>query len=215
MQSAIRLGLTGGIGSGKSTAAEILAAGGAAVVDADAIARDLTKTGGLAIACIASIFGSTFITEEQALDRDKMRQLIHADPNTRQTLESILHPMIAHEAHQQAAHAVSQGCRCIVFDIPLLVESTTWRQQLDHVLVIDCPPEIQVLRVMARNRMTRQEVEKIMASQATRARRLGAADSVIFNAHNSKDALAEELSKIAHRFGLSSLQPSVQRNIPA
>lgn len=200
----VRLGLTGGIGSGKSTVARLLAHRGAAVVDADAIARELTAPGGLAIPSVAHTFGHDFINSDGALDRDKMRTLVYADPTARQRLESIIHPLVGQETQKQASIAAREGRACVVFDIPLLVESATWRQKVDHVLVVDCTPEAQISRVMARNHLTRHEVEKIMSSQAGRGRRLGAADTVICNVGLSLAELADEVRQIAHRFGLSS-----------
>jgi len=199
----VRIGLTGGIGSGKSTVAAMLAQRGAAVVDADAIARALSAAGGGAMPLISATFGPDFITPTGALDRDKMRTLIHTDPGARQRLEAIIHPLVAAEAQSQADIAATQGRSCIVFDIPLLVESSNWRQKVDHVLVVDCTPEVQISRVMARSQLSRPEVERIMASQAGRERRLSAADTVIYNVGLSLDELAHEVGQIAHRFGLS------------
>ena len=200
----VRLGLTGGIGSGKSTVAGLLAARGAAVVDADAIARELTAPGGLAMPSIAVTFGQDFMTPAGALDREKMRALVYTDPRARKQLESIIHPLVGLETQNQASIAANEGRPCIVFDIPLLVESPSWRQKVDHVLVVDCTPEVQISRVMARSPLTRNDIEKIMSSQAGRERRLGAADTVIFNVGLSLAELADEVRQISHRFGLSS-----------
>lgn len=204
MLSLVRLGLTGGIGSGKSTVAQLLAQRGAAVVDADAIARELTAPGGQAMPMVAATFGQDFVTPDGALDREKMRVLIHTDPTARKRLESIIHPLVGLATQSQAASAASEGRACVVFDIPLLVESATWRQTVDHVLVVDCTPEVQINRVMARSHLTRHDVENIMSSQAGREYRLGAADTVIFNVGLSVAELADEVCQIAHRFGLSS-----------
>ena len=203
MRPLIRLGLTGGIGSGKSTVAQLLADRGAAIADADAIARELTAPGGLAMPLIAHTFGPEFITPTGALDREKMRALAYADSTARQRLEAILHPLVKQQIHQQAAMAAREGRACVVFDIPLLVESPTWRQQVDHVLVVDCTPEVQISRVMARSHLPREAIEKIIASQAGRERRLRAADTVIFNVDLSPEELAGEVHQISHRFGLS------------
>ena len=203
MVSVVRLGLTGGIGSGKSTVARLLADRGAAVVDADAIARELTAPGGLAMPSIAFTFGQDFMTSAGALDRAKMRILAYTDATARKRLESIIHPLVALETQKQAAAAANAGRPCIVFDIPLLVESPNWRQEVDHVLVVDCTPEVQISRAMARSHLTRSEVEKIIASQAGREQRLGAADTVIFNVDLSLEELADEVRQISHRFGLS------------
>ncbi len=205
MVSVVRLGLTGGIGSGKSTVARLLADRGAAVVDADAIARELTAPGGLAMPSIAVTFGQDFMTSAGALDRAKMRVLAYTDVTARKRLESILHPLVGLETQKQAAAAANARRPCIVFDIPLLVESPSWRQKVDHVLVVDCAPEVQISRAMARSHLTRSEVEKIISSQAGREQRLGAADTVIFNVDLSLEELADEVRQISHRFGLSCM----------
>ncbi len=200
----MRLGLTGGIGSGKSTVAGLLAERGAALIDADAIARALTAQNGAALALIAAAFGQDYINTAGALDRDKMRTLAYADATARKRLEAIIHPLVAQETQRQASSAIASGHRCIVFDVPLLVESAAWRQRVDHVLVIDCTPEVQIRRVMARSQLRREDVEKIIASQASRPQRLAAADSVICNVDLSLDQLADEVRQICSRFGLSS-----------
>lgn len=199
----IRLGLTGGIGSGKSTVAGFLRDRGAAVVDADAISRQLSAPGGAAMASIATAFGADYITAAGALDRDKMRALAYSDITARKRLESIIHPLVALETQRQVDAAIQAKCACMVFDVPLLAESPQWRQRVDHILVVDCTPEVQITRVMARNQLARDEVEKVMASQASRAVRLGVADSVIFNVNLSLDQLGDEVRQIAARFGLS------------
>ena len=204
MSKTFRLGLTGGIGSGKSTVAKLLAALGAAVFDADAIARDVTLANGLALPEITRVFGNNILTPTGAMDREKMRAMVYADPSARKRLESIVHPLVGAEIQRQASQASEDAHPCVVFDVPLLVESTTWRQKVDHVLVVDCTPEVQIDRVMARNPLTRAEVEKIIATQATRSRRLAAADSVIFNVRLSLGELAGEVHEISHLFGLSS-----------
>ncbi len=127
MGAAFKLGLTGGIGSGKSTVATILAGLGAAVMDADAISRHLTAPGGLAIEAIRQHFGADFITPEAALDRDRMRRLVYTDGVARRQLEAIIHPLVHTEIWRQAQQAEAAGCPCLVFDVPLLVESAHWR----------------------------------------------------------------------------------------
>ena len=204
MRPPFRLGLTGGIGSGKSTVAGLLAQRGAAIVDADAISRQTTAAGGLAMPAIAADFGPDFVTSDGALDRDRMRALVHTDAGARRRLEAIVHPLVGQETLQQSARAVEQGRPCIVFDVPLLVESPSWRARVDHVLVIDCSAEAQIRRVMARNQLPRAEIERIIASQATRESRLRAADSVLFNETLSLEQLADEVRQLAPRFGLSS-----------
>ena len=197
-----RIGLTGGIGSGKSTVARVLVDCGAALIDADAISRQLTAPGGAAISALASQFGPQIITAEGAMDRDRMRQLAFNDPALKKQLEAIIHPLISQESLRQSSAAVDAGCACIVFDIPLLVESGRWRQQLDRVLVVDCAEDTQIARVMARNGLTREGVEKIIAAQASRAQRLAAADICICNEGLSLQALARLVRQLAPRFGL-------------
>lgn len=197
MQRAYRLGLTGGIGSGKSTVAQILASAGAAIMDADAIARSITAPHGAAIAPIAEAFGPQAIGADGALDRAYMRQLVFQDATARQRLEAITHPLIAQLTEQQALQAQQLGARLLVFDVPLLVESGRWRQQLDAVLVVDCEPETQIQRVMARNGLERTAVEKILAAQASRQQRMAAADYVIYNDGIDLAALRTEVLSIS------------------
>jgi dephospho-CoA kinase len=204
MGSAVRLGLTGGIGSGKSTVARMLAKRGAAVIDADAISRSVTASGGAAIAAIAAEFGAEFINTAGALDRERMRNLVFADTSARLRLERIVHPLIGREIEHQSTAAISAGRSVLVFDVPLLVESGHWRQKLDRVLVVDCPPDVQVARVMARDGLALEAVEKIIASQAARVERLRAADLVLFNDGLDLAQLAHKVEQIAARFGLSS-----------
>jgi dephospho-CoA kinase len=144
-----RIGLTGGIGSGKSTVAGLLRECGAAVIDSDALSHGLTATGGAALSTIAARFGDDVIGADGAMDRSRMREKVFADPSARQALEGILHPMIA-AATQQAAEAVPAG-QPIVFDVPLLVESRHWPGRVQRVLVVDCREETQIARVMARS----------------------------------------------------------------
>lgn len=194
--------MTGGIGSGKSTVAQLFRLQGAVVIDADAISRSLTNAGGPAIQPIAASFGPEFITADGALDRDRMRQASYADVEARRRLEAIIHPLVISELARDEAAAIASGCRCIVFDIPLLVESSRWRQKVDQVMVVDCIAEVQIKRVFARSGLERGMVEKIIASQVPRAQRLRAADLVIFNAGDSKEPLALEVGQIALRLGL-------------
>lgn len=202
MRTAVRLGLTGGIGSGKSTVAARLGARGAAVIDADAISRSVTAPGGLGIPAIASAFGADFVTAEGAMDRERMRALVFQDPQAKRRLEHIIHPLVGQENQRLAQAALDGGARCLVFDIPLLVESAHWRTRLDRVLVVDCTEETQIRRVMARNALPRETVLSIMASQAPRTRRLAAADMVIFNDGVGLDALHAEVDEVAKCFGL-------------
>ena len=197
-----RVGLTGGIGSGKSTVAGTLVDLGAVLIDADAISRQLTAPGGAAITALASRFGPQVITAEGALDRDRMRQLAFGNPAIKQQLEAIIHPLVSQESLWQSSAALAAGRTCIVFDIPLLVESGCWRQQLDRVLVVDCLEATQIERVMARNAWPREVVQKIIAGQASRAQRLAAADICICNDGLSLKVLQAQVHRVASRFGL-------------
>jgi dephospho-CoA kinase len=172
------IGLTGGIGSGKSTVASLLATQGAWVVDTDAIARALTAPGGVALPAIAQAFGPALIGPDGALDRAKMRDRVFADADAKRRLESILHPMIGAETEAQAARAEGRVC---VFDVPLLAESARWRRRVDRVLVVDCPEALQVRRVMARSGWTADAVQRVIDQQAGRAARRAIADAVVFN----------------------------------
>lgn len=202
MRAAIRLGLTGGIGSGKSTVARMLASQGAAVIDADAISRQTTAAGGAAIPAIRQVFGPDCITAEGALDRQRMREIAFSDPAARRRLEQIVHPLVAQETQRQYADALLSDVPCVVFDIPLLVESGRWRGQLDHVLVVDCVPSTQVHRVMQRDGLPQLQVEYILANQASRIDRLRAADFVIMNEQLELSDLSDLVVGLARRFGL-------------
>ena len=175
------IGLTGGIGSGKSTVADRLVARGAALVDTDAIAHALTGPGGDAIEPIRAAFGDAVVAADGRMDRAAMRAIAFSDPGARKRLEGILHPMIRARTQSGIAAAVRDGAPYVIVAVPLLVESGDWRGRYDRVLVVDCPPEVQVERVMARSALPREQVDAILAAQATRAQRLAAADDVIDN----------------------------------
>lgn len=198
----MRVGLTGGIGSGKSTVLDMLRQLGAATIDADAISRATTAAGGAAIPGIAQQFGADFIAADGSLDRERMRVHVYAHPQARQALEAIIHPLVSAESERQVAHATAQGARCIVFDIPLLVESGRWRARVDRVLVVDCLPATQIARVASRSSLASAQVESIMAAQAPRGLRLQAADAVIFNEGLSLHELQARVRWVAHTFGL-------------
>ena len=198
----MRIGLTGGIGSGKSTVLQMLQARGAAAIDADAISRATTAPGGAAIPEIRSRFGADFVGADGGLDRARMRDHAYAHPEARRQLESIIHPLVGVEIARQAKAAETAGSVCIVFDIPLLVESGRWRAQLDRVVVIDCEPETQVARVVARSGLTAEEVRSIIAAQAPRGLRLAAADLVICNEAITLERLGDEVAQVARTFGL-------------
>jgi dephospho-CoA kinase len=184
------IGLTGGIGSGKSSVARVLVECGAALVDTDAIARALTLPGGAAIPAISQAFGGDMIGADGALDRDRMRAQVFADPGAKSRLEAILHPMIGAEATRQAAAA---GDGIVVFDVPLLAESGRWRQRVDRILVIDCEEDTQCRRVVQRSGWSEAAVRAVIAQQAARTSRRAIADAVIFNDGITPQALAAEV----------------------
>ncbi|MFT3858133.1 MAG: dephospho-CoA kinase [Aquabacterium sp.] len=189
------MGLTGGIGSGKSTVSGMLNKLGAHIVDTDAISRALTAPGGAAMEAIAKAFGPDMVDAQGAMDRNRMRELAFADPQALARLEHILHPLIG--LHAEMAAAQARPDQHIVFDVPLLAESgRRWRDIVDRVLVIDCAPETQISRVMARSGWPREAVEKVMAKQASRETRLQVADDVITNDGLSLDALEQEVDRI-------------------
>lgn len=191
------VGLTGGIGSGKSAAADMFAALGAAVVDADQIAHELTAPDGAAMAAIRSAFGASVIAADGALDRLAMRRLVFSDGAVKSRLEGILHPLIRRESQRRCQAGLASGAPYVVLVVPLLVESGTYRSRVARILVIDCAEETQVQRVMARNRMNREEVARIMATQATRAQRMKAADDSVNNDTNL-DSLRSQI-EVLHR----------------
>lgn len=198
----LRLGLTGGIGSGKSTIGQMLAERGAAVLDADAISRSLTAAGGAAMPAIVAHFGALVAAADGSLDRAAMRALVFQDAGARQALEAILHPLVGSstEAHAQAAMAA--GAKLLVFDIPLLVESTRWAPRLDQILVVDCSEATQIARVIKRNGLEREAVQNIIAAQASRSQRRAAADWVIYNDNLTLMQLRLYADRIADFFGL-------------
>lgn len=200
---ASRIGLTGGIGSGKSTFGAVLQKRGAALVDSDQIARQVTGPGGAAIAAIAQRFGPEFVDDTGALDRGRMRELAYSAPDARTALEAIVHPLVSLHSSQQAQAAEDAGTRVIVFDVPLLVESGRWVQRLDTVIVIDCPPALQIQRVMSRSGLNRSTVEAILAAQSPRNIRRASADIVVHNGDNCTLAdLHKMAEQVATRLGL-------------
>jgi dephospho-CoA kinase len=174
---ALRIGLTGGIGSGKSTVAACLVRLGATLIDTDAIARTLTAAGGAAMSAIRGRFGDGVIDDAGALDRERMRALAFADPSALAALEAILHPMIGAESDLLASAADGP----IVFDVPLLVESGRWRARVDRVLVVDCSEATQIERVVQRSGWDADVVRRVIAKQAPRLQRLAAADACLYN----------------------------------
>jgi len=192
MTAAFSVGLTGGIGCGKSTVAELFAELGASIVDTDLIAHALTAPHGAAMPAIMAEFGPDFATPDGALDRARMRTLVFSDAGARTRLEAILHPRI--RAATAAAAATATGAY-VIYAVPLLVESGNWRERVTRILTIDCSEDTQVARVMQRNGMTADQVRAIMAAQATRAQRLAAADDVIDN-DGGLDALRPQVERL-------------------
>jgi dephospho-CoA kinase len=192
---ALRIGLTGGIGSGKSTVATLLAACGASIVDTDAIARQISLPGGAAIDTIREAFGPEFIDATGGLDRARMRTLAFSDDAARRRLEAILHPLIGIETERQAR---SSSAPIVVFDVPLLVESGRWRARVHKVLVVDCAEATQVTRVVARSGWTADAVQAVIDRQASRTQRRACADAVIFNEALSHAELGVEVRSLWH-----------------
>jgi dephospho-CoA kinase len=198
------VGLTGGIGSGKSTVAECFAALGVPVIDTDVIARQLTEPGSEALDAIRTAFGETVMQPDGTLDRAALRRRVFADAAARHQLEALLHPRIR-QAVGQALTALTAPYALIV--IPLLVETGSYRDVLSRVLVVDCPEALQIARVMARSGLAPDEVNAILAAQATRAERLAAADDVIVNTA-SPEALRSEVATLHRRYLAFSTMPS-------
>ncbi|MDO8767230.1 MAG: dephospho-CoA kinase [Burkholderiaceae bacterium] len=194
----LKIGLTGGIGSGKSTVGQMLADAGAHLVDLDAISRSLTAPGGAAIEPIRQHFGADFIDQQGAMNRARMRELAFTDPAALTRLEGILHPLIGQQAELQARQArQARPDQTIVFDVPLLAESGDyWKQKVDRILVVDCEPETQIARVMIRSGWPREAVEKVLAQQAQREIRRAMAHHIILNEGLSLDELRAEVNKL-------------------
>lgn len=203
------VGLTGGIGSGKTTVADMFAARGAAVIDTDQIAHQLTAPAGIAIPAIQAQFGATFITGTGALDRARMREAVFNDPAAKKRLEAILHPLIRQECERAAT--LVRG-PYLLFVIPLLVESGNWRNRVSRVLVVDCPESQQLARVMERNGLSEAQVRAIMAAQASREQRLAAADDILLNDGNVA-ALAPQIDRL-HALYCSLAQDQHQHPMP-
>ncbi|KND56280.1 Dephospho-CoA kinase [Candidatus Paraburkholderia kirkii] len=192
------IGLTGGIGSGKSTVADLFAARGVPLIDTDLIAHRITAPGGVSMPLIASEFGQDFVAADDSLDRAKMRTLVFADDTAKARLEAIVHPLIRAETERQR-HAARGAYHIVV--VPLLVESGEWSTRVSRVLVVDCPVETQIARVMRRNGFTREQVLAIIAKQATREARLAAADDVVFNDESATlDTLAHDVDVLHARY---------------
>ena len=186
--SAFVVGLTGGIGSGKSTVADLFVAEGAGLVDTDAIAHELTGPGGAAMPAITEAFGSEVVTQAGALDRAFMRRLVFAQPDAKTRLEAILHPLIRQLAIQRCRDSAAPY---VMLAVPLLAETGAYRDFYDRVAVVDCPETLQIERVMTRSGLSEQEVKAIMANQASRAQRLALADDVIVNSTGLGELLVQ------------------------
>lgn len=175
---------------------------GAAIIDADAISRATTAANGAAIDALEETFGPQIITAERSLNRDVMRQMAFGDHGVKKRLEDIIHPLVGQEIARLASNAEHVGAACIVFDIPLLVESAHWRRSLHRVVVVDCSEQTQIRRVTARNGLDESTIRQIIATQASRSMRLKAADFVVFNDAISLERLASDIEVIGRRFGL-------------
>lgn len=195
----LTVGLTGGIGSGKTTVAHMLAGCGATIIDADAISRSLTEAGGAALMPIKQVFGEEVIGADGALNRGAMREIVFAQPASRTKLEAIIHPLVQMRMSAAIQNAPTD---VVVLDIPLLVESPRWRKQIDLVVVVDCNVETQVSRVMQRNGWAASTIEAIIQSQATRGDRLKAADVVIFNEKSNLSILKNQVNSLGNQLGL-------------
>lgn len=196
----LQIGLTGGIGSGKTRVADLFAARGAALIDTDVIAHEITAPGGAAIPALLDAFGPGCLRPDGAMDRDAMRALVFSDATAKARLEAITHPLIRQVTETRAAAVRDAGQHAyLIYVVPLLVESGTWRDRVDRVLVVDCSEATQVARVMARNGFAREQVEAIMAKQATRAQRLACADDVIDN-DGPAPALVPQVDALDRRY---------------
>jgi dephospho-CoA kinase len=192
------VGITGGIGSGKSTVADLFALRGVPLVDTDVIAHRITAPGGLAMPSIANEFGPSFVATDGSLDRAQMRALVFSDDTARSRLEAITHPLIRAETERERSEARGPYVMVVV---PLLVESGSWKTRVDRVLVVDCAVETQIERVMRRNAFTREQVLAIIERQATREARLAAADDVIVNDAVAIEVLSREVDALHRQYG--------------
>ncbi len=204
------IGLTGGIGSGKSAVADMLARRGAAIIDTDQIAHALTAPGGAAIAPIVRVFGDSFLTAEGALDRNAMRERVFSDPTAKQQLEAILHPLIGQQTQIEAGRATGSY---LVFVVPLLVESGRWKDRVDRVLVVDCSEALQIERVMRRSQLSAGQVRAIMSAQASREQRLAVADDVIVN-DQPIERLEQAVAALHQRYLALAARPDTGSKAP-
>ena len=197
MQSTLfSIGLTGGIGSGKTTVSDMFAKLGAHIIDTDLIAHQLTAPNGKAIEPIIAAFGADVIDSSGAMDRQKMRKLVFKEPTAKRQLEAILHPMIRSECERLASSSVGSYP---IFVVPLLVESGNWHERVTRILVIDCEEQTQIERVMLRNGFPREQVEDILQVQASRDERLGVADDVI-NSDQNLDQIWQQVNDLHQKY---------------
>jgi dephospho-CoA kinase len=202
MHTPLQVGLTGGIGSGKSTIATMLKAMGASVIDADAISRQCTSADGKAIPLIREAFGTEMIALDGALNRKAMRALVFNAPAARQKLEDIVHPLVSLEIQRNVQSAERAGVSCIVIDIPLLTESQHWRAKLDLVVIVDCTEKTQMARVALRDQLDLATISRVMQAQSTRLHRVHCADIVLYNDGVPLEILEGNVKKLARQFGL-------------
>lgn len=192
------IGLTGGIGSGKSYVANLFSELGVPIIDADQIAHALTANGGLAVQPIIEYFGSAYLTASGSVDRARLRQRVFQDPQALVKLNAITHPLIRAQLDEQTNQV--QSAPYIIQVIPLLIESNDWKTRVDRILVVDCLPETQINRVMQRSQLERADVLAIMARQVSREQRLSCADDVIDNSENANVALAKQVQTLHQRY---------------
>ncbi|MFC4523261.1 dephospho-CoA kinase [Cupriavidus pinatubonensis] len=196
----LEIGLTGGIGSGKTRVADMFAARGAAIIDTDLLAHEITAPGGQAIPALVEAFGPQCLRPDGAMDRDAMRAVVFADPAAKARLEGITHPLIRELTTSRAAEIAHAGEHpYLIYVVPLLVESGAWLNRVGRVLVVDCSEDTQIARVMSRNGFSREQVLAIMARQATRAQRLAVAHDVIDN-DGPVEALTAQVDQLDHTY---------------
>jgi dephospho-CoA kinase len=192
MHERFAIGLTGGIGCGKTTVANLFAARGAGIIDTDAIAHQLTAPGGAAMPAILETFGASYLRPDGAMNRARMRELVFSAPDQKLRLEAILHPLIGSETRRAAQQTAGDY---LMFVVPLLIESGRWKGRVARVLAIDCPEALQIERVVQRSGISPEQVRAIMATQVTRAVRLAAADDVLVN-EQDQAALAPQVDRL-------------------
>jgi dephospho-CoA kinase len=190
------VGLTGGIGCGKSKAADMFAELGAALVDTDSISHELTAPGGRAMPAIETVFGADFVRDDGALNRAHMRVLVFSDPDAKRKLEGILHPLIRAESHGRIA---ASSAPYVILVVPLLLETGAYRELVNRVLVVDCDESQQIARVTVRSGLAEDEVRRIMGAQLERAERLKRADDVLSN-DGDIESLRKQVEALHERY---------------